>query len=201
MIHFKEHLFRQNTKCKTVFVNIAIYVLLWQELRIKAGLALSYLEGLTTLGKVFNLYAIWRHGLSTYVAEPVSNWCRFCVNMFMQSSVNIGWWTFTLVTFLSVPWDGASFVTRSWCCPTNCLLYLMILCIDADMIQIFKQAGDANSSYALGLTAGIYGCMNVHRSYIVLCAMRRCIGSFVFIQFQLRLHGYICIVDIPLGDN
>ena len=43
-----------------------------------------------------------------------------------------------------------------------------------------SQAGDADSSRALGLTSGLQGSMNVHRGALLLVPQWQCIGYFVF---------------------
>ena len=43
-----------------------------------------------------------------------------------------------------------------------------------------REAGDADSSRAPGLTSGLQGSMNVHRGALLLVPQLRCISSFVF---------------------
>ena len=43
-----------------------------------------------------------------------------------------------------------------------------------------SQAGDADSSWAPGLTSGLQGSVNVHRGALLLVQQRQCISSFVF---------------------
>ena len=43
-----------------------------------------------------------------------------------------------------------------------------------------NQAGDADSSRALGLTSGLQGSVNVHRGALLLVPQWQCISYFVF---------------------
>ena len=50
----------------------------------------------------------------------------------------------------------------------------------AFMAGAASQAGDADSSRAPGLTSGLQGSMNVHRSALLLVPQWQCISCFVF---------------------
>ena len=49
------------------------------------------------------------------------------------------------------------------------------------------QAGDADSSWAPGLTSGLQGSVNVHRGALLLVPQWQCISSFVFYIFVILI--------------
>ena len=58
-----------------------------------------------------------------------------------------------------------------------------------------SQAGDADSSWAPGLTSGLQGSMNVHCGALLLVPQWQCISSFVFYLFLL---GHTCFTNACL---
>ena len=58
-------------------------------------------------------------------------------------------------------------------------LYTFVV-LRAFMAGAAYQAGDADSSRALGLTSGLQGSVNAHRGALLLVPQWRCISSFVF---------------------
>ena len=50
-----------------------------------------------------------------------------------------------------------------------------------------SQAGDADSSRALGLSSGLQGSVNVRRGSLLLVPKWQCISSFVFYIFVTRV--------------
>ena len=54
----------------------------------------------------------------------------------------------------------------------------------AFMVGAASEAGDADSSRALGLTSGLKGSVNVHRGALFLVPQWQCISSFVFYIYE-----------------
>ena len=66
----------------------------------------------------------------------------------------------------------------------------------AFMAVAASQAGDADSSRALGLTSGLQGSVNVHRGTLLLVPQWQCISSFVFYIWKhvsIAYHQKCCI--------
>ena len=57
----------------------------------------------------------------------------------------------------------------------------------AFMAGAASQAGDADSSWAPGLTSGLQGSVNVHRGALLLVPQWQCISSFVFYSRQIYI--------------
>ena len=63
----------------------------------------------------------------------------------------------------------------------------------AFMAGAASQAGDADSSWALGLTFGLQGSVNVHRGALLLVPQWRCISSFVFYTYNTNNNNSILL--------
>ena len=64
--------------------------------------------------------------------------------------------------------------------PVSSLHIYIFVVSQAFMAGAASQAGDADSSRALGLTSGLQGSVNVHRGALLLVPQWQCISYFVF---------------------
>ena len=64
----------------------------------------------------------------------------------------------------------------------------------AFMAGAASQAGDADSSWAPGLTSGLQGSVNVHRGALLLVSQWQCISSFVFCNPSIPSLAVFCSV-------